>query len=70
MALPCGASEYLVRMALTAFCATCQRTVYIEADETAVCPVCSSPLLETIESIPSPNGGAAPDGGLQERGSK
>jgi len=30
-----------------AFCTTCQRMVYIEAGETAVCPVCSSPLLET-----------------------
>lgn len=34
-------------MALTAFCTTCQRTVYIEDQETPVCPVCSSPLLET-----------------------
>jgi hypothetical protein len=36
-------------MALTAFCATCERTVYIDEDETPVCPVCSSPLLEAIE---------------------
>lgn len=35
-------------MALTAFCTTCQRTVYIEESDTPVCPVCSSPLLETV----------------------
>ena len=34
-------------MALTAFCTTCQRTVYIEEEQTPVCPVCSSSLLET-----------------------
>ena len=36
-------------MALNAFCTTCQRTVYIEEGHTPVCPVCSSPLLETVE---------------------
>jgi hypothetical protein len=36
-------------MALTAFCPTCQRTVYIEEDQTPVCPVCSTPLLDTSE---------------------
>lgn len=35
-------------MALTSFCTTCQRTVYIEERDTPVCPVCSSPLLETV----------------------
>jgi hypothetical protein len=39
-------------MALSAFCTTCQRTVYIEKDDTAVCPVCSSPLLETVDDNP------------------
>jgi hypothetical protein len=34
-------------MALTAFCTVCQRTVYVDDDATPVCPVCSSPLLET-----------------------
>ncbi len=34
-------------MALSAFCTTCQRTVYIEQDKTPICPVCSSPLLES-----------------------
>jgi hypothetical protein len=37
-------------VALTAFCPTCQRTVYIEEGQTPVCPVCSSPLLETVEA--------------------
>lgn len=46
-------------MALTAFCTTCQRTVYIEEANTPVCPVCSSPLLETYESPEDP----AEDGG-------
>ena len=37
-------------MAAQAFCTTCQRMVYIEEGETAVCPVCSSPLLESTEA--------------------
>ncbi len=37
-------------MALTAFCTTCQRTVYIEEQMTPICPVCSSPLLETTDN--------------------
>jgi Zn finger protein HypA/HybF involved in hydrogenase expression len=36
-------------MALSAFCTTCQRTVYIEDGDTAECPVCSSPLMEATE---------------------
>ena len=36
-------------MALKAFCTTCQRNVYVEEGDTPVCPVCSSPLLETPE---------------------
>jgi RNA polymerase subunit RPABC4/transcription elongation factor Spt4 len=36
-------------MAFSAFCTTCQRTVYVEKGDTPVCPVCSSPLLETVE---------------------
>ncbi len=34
-------------MALTGFCTVCQRTVYVDAESTPICPVCSSPLLET-----------------------
>ena len=37
-------------MAAKAFCTTCQRMVYIEEGETAVCPVCSAPLLESTRS--------------------
>ena len=37
-------------MAAQAFCTTCQRMVYIEEGETVVCPVCSSPLLESTRS--------------------
>ena len=50
-------------MALDAFCTTCQRNVYIDEGDTPVCPVCSTPLLETVttpeddsnedESVPS-----------------
>jgi hypothetical protein len=36
-------------MALSAFCPTCQRTVYVQDGDTPACPVCSSPLLETVE---------------------
>jgi Zn finger protein HypA/HybF involved in hydrogenase expression len=46
-------------MALTAFCTTCQRTVYIEEEETPVCPVCSSPLVETSPAVEGDE--AAPD---------
>ena len=38
-------------MTIEAMCTTCQRTVYINADDTPVCPVCSSPLLETVDSL-------------------
>jgi Zn finger protein HypA/HybF involved in hydrogenase expression len=35
-------------MAITAFCTSCHRTVYVEEDDTHVCPVCSTPLLEVV----------------------
>ena len=35
---------------MSAFCTTCQRNVYVEEGHTPICPVCSSPLLETVES--------------------
>ncbi len=37
-------------MSVAAFCTTCQRTVYIDENDTPVCPVCSSPLLEVVET--------------------
>ncbi|MFN2388064.1 MAG: hypothetical protein ABR575_00445 [Actinomycetota bacterium] len=40
-------------MGITAFCTSCQRTVYVEEDHTAVCPVCSTPLLETAPPAPT-----------------
>jgi RNA polymerase subunit RPABC4/transcription elongation factor Spt4 len=35
-------------MAIEAFCPTCRRTAYVEPDDTPICPVCSSPLVETV----------------------
>lgn len=37
-------------MALSGFCTVCQRTVYVDAEATPICPVCSSPLLEAAET--------------------
>jgi predicted amidophosphoribosyltransferase len=37
-------------MALSGFCTVCQRTVYVDAETTPICPVCSSPLLETADA--------------------
>jgi RNA polymerase subunit RPABC4/transcription elongation factor Spt4 len=34
-------------MAIKAFCPLCRRDVYLEKDDTAVCPVCSSPLISS-----------------------
>ncbi len=44
---------YLSLMTIKAMCTTCNRTVYVDAGDTPVCPVCSSPLLETVESVES-----------------
>ena len=35
-------------MARTAFCPTCARTVYVEMNDSLVCPVCSGPILEAV----------------------
>jgi hypothetical protein len=45
-------------MALAGFCTVCQRTVYVDADSTPICPVCSSPLLE---ATPAPDEDGAGD---------
>ena len=45
-------------MALTAFCTTCQRTVYVKEGNTPICPVSTSPLLETVDSPEDPADGA------------
>jgi hypothetical protein len=48
-------------MAITAFCTSCQRTVYIEEDDTQVCPVCSTPLLEVVPAMDAPSDDNEPD---------
>jgi Zn finger protein HypA/HybF involved in hydrogenase expression len=49
---PEAKAGYLLHlMAITAFCTSCQRTVYIEEDDTQVCPVCSTPLLEVVPAM-------------------
>ena len=55
---------YLSRMALSGFCTVCQRTVYVDAEATPICPVCSSPLLETAPGAEEP--AAPPDEAAQE----
>jgi rRNA maturation endonuclease Nob1 len=42
-------------MAITSFCTSCQRTVYIEEEDTQVCPVCSTPLLEIVPKMIEPS---------------
>jgi hypothetical protein len=49
-----GKAGYLEAMARSAFCTTCSRTVYIEIDDSLVCPVCSSPILEAIDDEDEP----------------
>ena len=48
-------------MALSAFCPTCERTVYVDEETTSVCPVCSSPLMQIEPSEPD-QARAADDG--------
>jgi hypothetical protein len=43
-------------MALSTFCTTCHRTVYIREGDTPICPVCSSPLVQTIDPDDSADG--------------
>ncbi len=50
-------------MALAGFCTICQRTVYVDAEATPICPVCSSPLLETA---PGAEEQSPPDEAAQE----
>lgn len=37
-------------MAIKFFCQACRRTVYLSKDDTPVCPVCSRPLLQPVET--------------------
>jgi len=41
-------------MALSAFCTSCQRNVYVDEGDTPICPVCSSPLVQTQDD-PAPD---------------
>ncbi|MEA2433301.1 MAG: hypothetical protein QOG54_758 [Actinomycetota bacterium] len=45
-------------MTIEAFCFKCQKAVEIAADATAFCPVCSSPLIQTVEQQTEGNIGA------------
>jgi hypothetical protein len=57
-------------VAVTAYCSTCRKTVYVEAEDTLVCPVCSTPLLEVIEEPDGEGEGAAGVGDVQAEGRK
>jgi predicted amidophosphoribosyltransferase len=39
---------------ITSFCSTCQRDVYIPEEDTPMCPVCSAPLIATVEQEAEP----------------
>ncbi len=54
------AGYLLADMAITSFCTSCQRTVYIKEDDTHVCPVCSTPLLEIVPKMEEATEGADP----------
>ncbi|HEX2057093.1 MAG TPA: hypothetical protein VHI71_01880 [Actinomycetota bacterium] len=47
-------------MALAGFCTVCQRTVYVDADNTPICPVCSSPLLDAAPDADDGDDGQEP----------
>lgn len=40
-------------MGSTAICVDCERTVYLEANETGSCPVCSSPVIVSLTDTPA-----------------
>lgn len=42
-------------MAATAYCNSCERTVYIEVDHEMFCPVCATPVAEVAEAEPDPS---------------
>jgi len=41
-------------MATKAICVTCERTVYLEENETGSCPVCSSPVIPALLDLSRP----------------
>jgi hypothetical protein len=50
---------YLLPMVVSAYCDTCNRNVFVQDDDTPVCPVCSSHLVQTVDEDDeeSQNGG-------------
>ena len=54
------AGYLLPDMAITSFCTSCQRTVYIEEEDTHVCPVCSTPLLQVVPKNDEPSDDTEP----------
>ena len=40
-------------MATKAICVSCERTVYLEENETGSCPVCSSPVIPALMESPA-----------------
>ena len=35
-------------MAITAICVSCERSVFLEENQTGSCPVCASPVIPTV----------------------
>lgn len=40
-------------MATKAICVACERTVFLEENETGSCPVCSSPVIPALAEAPA-----------------
>ncbi len=55
-------------MSLTAYCNVCERSLYIQEEDTLVCPVCSTPLLEVVARAEDDD--ASPDDPPQAEGRK
>jgi hypothetical protein len=39
---------------ITSFCSTCQRDVFVTEEDTPICPVCSSPIIQRVEQEAEP----------------
>jgi uncharacterized CHY-type Zn-finger protein len=37
-----------ISMAITAICVSCERSVFLEENQTGSCPVCASPVIPTV----------------------
>lgn len=42
------------QLATKAICVSCERTVFLEDNETGSCPVCSSPVIPALVETASP----------------